>query len=679
MGTGDWAARIRNSQFTIRNSPHLLVLGAILIAAAFLRLWQIDTIPPGFHFDESFEGLEAWRILTEPGYRPLFLEGNFGVPPLNAYANAVTFAIFRLFGGEAGPTAMRVTAAFFGILGVLAVYALGAEMRRHDDSLPPSFPLFAAGALAVMRWHIHFSRMGIEPIFVPLLWAGGMWLLLRGWRAGSWVAFAGAGLLMAATLYAYQSAWFIPLLALLTTAHLVWFQRTLLGQRWQGLLLAGGLALLAAAPLLLFFWQNPELLLHRPQQVTSSGGANAGFWPNLWATARMFGPFGMVGDLDPRRNLPGAAALNLWLALPFYAGLAVALWRGLRPVYGLLLVGLFGLAFPGLITDYAPHFHRILGVAAPTALLIGLGLSLPIAFAQRRGWGAGLRRATAAAGILLLLVGGVTSAQNYFVRWAGLPDLYYAFDEGLWAMGRWMASQPATTPIYLTPRTESHPTLAFALAVRGRTPPAAFDGRNVFPSRSGRARTGEQYVVIEHEDFRTRLLLPELFPNAATGRQWKDRRGELYAQVYSRPPGSWPKRPPKMAVSAPLGDGIRLLGYDLLPKQPRPGDTLYVQLHWAVDERPQNDWTVFLHLLGPAGASPGALAAGKDSPPGNGSLPTPRWQAGWLILDEYQIPLPQDLLAGSYGLEMGLYQTDGTRLPGKGAVRLGEVVIGQQP
>ncbi|HRJ40889.1 MAG TPA: hypothetical protein PL105_03370, partial [Caldilineaceae bacterium] len=121
MGTGDWAARIRNSQFTIRNSPHLLVLGAILIAAAFLRLWQIDTIPPGFHFDESFEGLEAWRILTEPGYRPLFLEGNFGVPPLNAYANAVTFAIFRLFGGEAGPTAMRVTAAFFGILGVLAV------------------------------------------------------------------------------------------------------------------------------------------------------------------------------------------------------------------------------------------------------------------------------------------------------------------------------------------------------------------------------------------------------------------------------------------------------------------------------------------------------------------------------------------------------------------------------
>src|SRR4051812_665163 len=94
---------------------------AVLLVAAFLRFWQIDKIPPGFHFDESYEGLEAWKILTDPHYRPVFLTGNFGVLPFNSYANALTFAVMQWLGGEAGPTAMRITAAIFGLLGVLAL------------------------------------------------------------------------------------------------------------------------------------------------------------------------------------------------------------------------------------------------------------------------------------------------------------------------------------------------------------------------------------------------------------------------------------------------------------------------------------------------------------------------------------------------------------------------------
>ena len=71
----------------MRVSRSWLGFVAVLAVAAGLRLWQIDTIPPGFHFDEAFEGLEAWRIWTDPSYRPVFLAGNFGVAPANAYAN----------------------------------------------------------------------------------------------------------------------------------------------------------------------------------------------------------------------------------------------------------------------------------------------------------------------------------------------------------------------------------------------------------------------------------------------------------------------------------------------------------------------------------------------------------------------------------------------------------------
>ena len=656
----------------------------ILAVAAALRLWQIDSLPPGFHFDESFEGLEAWRILTDPSYRPVFLMGNFGVPPLNAYANALMFGLFRFLGGEAGPTAMRVTAACFGVAGVAAVFGLAAEMRRHEPSLPEAFPFLAAASLALLRWHIHFSRIGIEPVIVPLLWAGSAWLLLRGWRTGGWLSFLGAGALLAATLYTYQGAWVIPLLAALLVIHLALSDRPRLAARWPGLLAGAGLAVLLILPLAAFFRQNPDLLLLRPGQIATvgqDGAAPAGLAANIWATLRMFGP-GQTGDLDPRRNLPGAPALNLWQAIPFYLGLGLTLWRIRRPVYALPVVGLAGLLLPGVLSEYAPHFHRVLGAAAPAALLAGLGLawvwrcgSTRWRQAVPRQW-AGL--AVMGAALLALLWGGAAAAHSYFVRWAALPDLFYAFDAGLWEIGQWVADQPAQTPVYLTPRDSSHATLAFAWRAGSGSRPApdSFDGRHIFPLTAAVTAQPEQYMVIEHEDFRTRLLLPEVLPGAVTGPEIVDGWGQVYSRVYTRPAGVEPQLELTIAQDARLGDGIRLGGYDLLPAAPAPGDILYVRLHWLVDARPAADWTVFVHLLGPPKADGNPLWAGKDSPPGNASLPTSRWQPGWRIIDEYELQLPADLPPGSYQLALGMYAADGARLPANGeALRLGAVQV----
>lgn len=658
----------------------------ILAVAALLRLWQIDAIPPGFHFDESFEGLEAWRILTDPSYRPVFLMGNFGVPALNAYANALMFALFQALGGEAGPTAMRVTAALFGVAGVAAVYLLADEMRRQESGLPAAFPFLAAASLALLRWHIHFSRIGIEPIIVPLLWAGSAWLLLRGWRTGGWLSFLGAGVLLAATLYTYQGAWVIPLLAALFVIHLALSDRPRLAARWPGLLAAAGLAVLLILPLVVFFWQNPDLLLLRPGQIAAVGqevaSAGSRLAANMWGTLRMFGP-GQTGDLDPRRNLPGAPALNLWQVVPFYLGLALALWRIKRPVYALLVAGLVGLLLPGVLSEYVPHFHRVLGAAAPAALLIGLGL----AWIWQQGslrWrhsAPRVRSGLALMGVALLLLvgGGLAAANTYFVRWAALPDLFYAFDVGLWQIGQWVAEQPAERQIYLTPRASDHPTLAFAWrpGSGSRPAPDSFDGRAIFPFTAAVIDQPEQYVVIEHEDFRTRLLLPGVFADAAIGPELLDDMGQLYSQVYTRPAGVEPQMRPTVPVDALLGDGIRLAGYDLLPPAPAPGDILYVRLHWLVDAHPAADWTVFVHLLGQPKADGNRLWVGKDSPPGNASLPTTSWQPGWRIIDEYELQLPADLPAGGYELEIGLYQADGQRLPANGdGLVLGAVQVG---
>lgn len=675
--------------------PVLFSLAAILLMALALRLWQIDTLPPGFHFDESFEGLEAWRILNQPAYRPVFLTGNFGVPPLNAYANAVTFWLFQWFGGLPGPTAMRVTAAVVGVLGVLAVYALGKELQRLDPQrLTPAFPLLAAALLAVLRWHIHFSRIGIEPIFVPLLWTAATWLLLRGWRTVSWVSFAGCGVLLAAAMYTYQGAWVIPLLMVPVVAHLWLAGRTTAGQARRalpGVFAAAAISALLVTPLLLFFVGNPDLLILRPAQIFVTGAGDpqstaASPWDNVVASLMMFVPLGQTGDLDPRRNLPGEAALNWWQFLPFIAGCALAFWRLRNPAYSVLLVGLAGLLLPGVFSEYAPHFHRILGASAPTALLCAVGLDALLRWGwERRDISPTRRWRTWAASALvgLLLFGGaISSAYDYFVRWAALPDLFYAFDSGLWQLGQEIARQPADEAVYLTPRPADHPTLAFALITdpQGHSAPVSFDGRQIFPLTAAPNSRPEHYFVIEPEDFRTRLLLPEVLPATAISRTITDVAGQSYANHYVRPPGESPQRPPQQQVNLLLGDGIRLLGYDIQPVALHAGDVLYVQLHWLIDETPAQDWVVFTHLSAPAVGGGFVQVAGKDDRPGGGSLPTLRWQPGWRVLDEYQIDLPDDLVPGVYTLTVGLYRADGdgvqTQLPATGeGVLLGEVVI----
>ncbi len=727
------------------------------LLAAALRLWRLDTLPPGFHLDESYQGLEAWRILTEPDYHPFFLRGNFGPLPANAYLNVATFWLAEQFGGAAGPVAMRTTSAAVGVLTVLSLYGLAGEMRRllpsHNkasgdpaaatalnsgavdptppasvrhqrgfgSSLPargegawgwalsPLFPLFAAATLALMRWHIHFSRMAIEPIYVPLVWTLSTWLLLRGWRTGSWLAFAGSGLALGLGMYTYRGAWIIPLLMVLIVLHLLFVATRTEGQSWnavakglRGPLLAALVATLLVAPLAWFFLNNPDLFTTRLQQVNIVGAtaspADGTLLGNVAKTARMFGPalgpFGQPGDPDPRRNLPGAPALSWPLAILFYLGLARCLW-GIRPAknsvaFSLPLIGLAGLLLPGVASEYAPHFHRVLGAAAPTALLCGLGLDWlwqlgTVGSRTGTPWRARTRPNNVVVylsshllAILLLLGGGLLESHNYFNRWAGLPVLYYAFDEGLWQLGHALADQPPGTPIFLTPRDMAHPTLAFAWQTQRGHPldsssaPVSFDGRHIFPLAAEPPGQAELYAVIEHEDFRTSLLLPGALPDAFIEREFLDAAGNVYARFYTRPADSEFAWSPEQTLDATLGDGIALVGYDVQPETLRADEVLYLQLRWLVADAPAADWTVFTHVrrLG------GGRVAGQDGRPGNGSLPTTRWRAGWRILDEYQIALPADLAPGTYELWTGLYQPNGEQLPASGeGVRLGRIEI----
>ena len=86
-----------------------LLLFLVLAVAIFFRLWQQGQVPPGMNFDEAFESLEARRLLAEPGYRPVYFTGNWGIPSLEIYLTALAFLIAdrpRPMAASSGPNTM---------------------------------------------------------------------------------------------------------------------------------------------------------------------------------------------------------------------------------------------------------------------------------------------------------------------------------------------------------------------------------------------------------------------------------------------------------------------------------------------------------------------------------------------------------------------------------------------
>jgi 4-amino-4-deoxy-L-arabinose transferase-like glycosyltransferase len=659
----------------------LLLLTAL---AAGLRFWGLDRIPPGFHYDEAYEALEAWRVLTQPGYHPIFFPGNFGVEPLFIY---LTSLAFRLFGET--PAVMRGVAALLGTLTVPAVYALGRELVRADDRIPPATPLLAAAALAIMRWHIHYSRVGIEPVLVPLLWALLLWGFWHGLRTGRAVGWAMMGAAAALGPYAYPAGRMLPVVAVALAGVALVGDRSRLRGRWRGLLAAGVLAVLIFAPLALHWARHPDQLLLRSSQIAVGAGAATPTGPldHLLATLAMFN---LHGDVDPRNNAPGMPVLDVLMSAPFLIGVGVALWRWRRPAFaGLLAAGALMLV-PTIFSEYAPHFRRALGAAPAVALLCGLGLAIllgrrseqpatpPQAIPPRlRQNGAvpeeiaagmdALRRVGRVIVVAVILLGsGVYTATVYFSAWGRSHAIYYAYDQGLWEIGQYVLGLPASERVYLTPRPPGDMTLAFAW----RNGPAVrhFDGRSAFvaPAFTPDLAT---YIVIEHEDFRGGRLLRELYPQAAEVKTFLDRDGKVYARAYRTPKTPIANtqiphtaRQPKYPVSA-AWPGMALIGYDLDAATYRPGQIVYLQLWWRATAAGQTDWTVFTHLLGAPRADGRTVWAGRDARPGQGSAPTTAWQPGDLILDEYPIQLPPDIPAGEYQIEVGIYD------PARGGAR----------
>lgn len=115
---------------------------------------------------------------------------------------------------------------------------------------------------------------------------------------------------------------------------------------------------------------------------------------------------------------------------------------------------------------------------------------------------------------------------------------------------------------------------------------------------------------------------------------------------------------PPLAHEMPLnfGNQVQLLGYTIEPAVLRPGDTLRVIFYWQSQGPTDVSYTVFTHLLDPAGRQ----VSQEDSMPMSNLHPTTAWRPDEMIADGvYELPIPPDAPPGEYTVEFGLYNVVG--------------------
>ncbi len=201
------------SQNDISRKGMFVLLSAIVLVAAVLRLWQIGNVPPSPDWDEAALGYNGYSIMQtgkdEYGkFMPVVLRSFDDYKPAG-YAYLV-IPFIKVLGLNI--VSVRLPAVIFGILTVIATYFLVNELFKNKK-----LSVLAAFMLAISPWHIQFSRIAFEAqvglsfnIFAILFFLKGLkkpWYILL------------SAFFMGANVYIYQSEKvFTPLLLIILVA-----------------------------------------------------------------------------------------------------------------------------------------------------------------------------------------------------------------------------------------------------------------------------------------------------------------------------------------------------------------------------------------------------------------------------------------------------------------------------
>lgn len=183
----------------------------IIFIATLLRVTRLDYLE--LFGDEIDAGYQSYSLLTTGkdymgNQMPVYAQSlsEWRAPGL-MYAMMPFIKVFGL--NEWG---VRLTSAFFGVLGIIAFYLL-LKIIGIDKKIG----LWSVLLLSINPWHIQYSRAGFELTLLSSLIIWGAYFLVKGIKLKKDIWIIISGLLFSASFYTYNTAnIYVPLISFLT-------------------------------------------------------------------------------------------------------------------------------------------------------------------------------------------------------------------------------------------------------------------------------------------------------------------------------------------------------------------------------------------------------------------------------------------------------------------------------
>ncbi len=598
---------------------------AVLLGAALLRLVLLHEVPPGLSQDEVLNADIVEFI--RGGRLELFFREGFGHEPLFHYLGVP----FQLLLGD-NVLSIRLPAVF---LGLIAIALTLAWARREFGNIAA---LTAGIGLALSWWPIVFSRVGIRPIFLPVMLLFMAW----NWPKRPWLA----GLLLGLSLYTYTPAVTMLALPLLMILYMLVKRRSpseIRNPKPEITILL--IALLVYLPLFLTLRADPTLLERGNQLSGPIAAFISGDWHPLWqTTSATLGVFSFTGDPRWTYSLPRRSLFDPLTALLFYGGLVVAIVRIGRYKYAFILAWLLCGLLPSMITPDAPSTIRMIAALPIVYLLPGLAVNWAWHFGRKRAAIHEKRRFFTVGFVIIAIVlvslNLALTVRNGFVRWPQTFEAREKYQTMYAEMATYLAAHPDATPVINT----------------GFFYPIDDDSvrRNLGSDPDARWTQAGQAMVLP--DGNAVWLVPEAAPVDPTLAALLELHEPLYRSLDK--PGfavyALPESVPTdfSAEVHTYGGAITLLGYHIVPTDDRAALTLLSL--WRAEKALPDDLKLFVHLV----SAENDILSQYD---GLDAIPD-TLQAGDLIVQRHSLP---EIITASdaAALHIGVYTaTNGQRL-----------------
>lgn len=368
----DWKPPTSGSihNWIAENRLEIISIFLLLIFTFSLRISDLELHPYSMINDEGEMGKGALCLLRGE-CRNIFAIAWASQP----YVAYLPYAVTVGFLGNDFAFPVRLVSVMTGTLAVLFTYLFARETFGRQVSL------LASILLAILPYHIHFSRIGVDNIVDSLSSALILWLTVRGMRTGSPVYYLLTGIVSGLCFYTYPGSRLAPAFGLLAFGTACFTRRNFLHAQWRNLLILLAAALLTALPLIGTYQSNSEfnqrissvglLQGNRLQNEMEFRGLNAAqvliaqFFKSSLPYIISAGSFNFFNS--PRAYFSPPSAVFLML------GLAIAIWliRDLR--YSLLLAWFFApIVLGSALTVGPPSHQRMLGSAPASVILVAL-------------------------------------------------------------------------------------------------------------------------------------------------------------------------------------------------------------------------------------------------------------------------------------------------------------------